>query len=81
MGLFTKMFGTRSEREVKKMNPIIDKIESLADHYKAMSDEELKAVTPALKARLAQGESLDDILPDAFAAVREASERVLGMRP
>ena len=81
MGLFTKMFGTRSEREVKKLNPIIDKIESMADQYKAMSDSELKAVTPALKARLANGETLDDILPDAFAAVREAADRVLGMRP
>ena len=81
MGLFTKMFGTRSEREVKKLNPIIDQIEALSDHYKAMSDEELKAVTPALKARLSQGETLDDILPDAFAAVREAAARVLGMRP
>ena len=81
MGLFTKIFGTRSAREVKKLEPIVNQIEALGDKYHAMSDAELKAVTPQLKERLAQGQTLDDILPDAFAAVREAADRVLGMRP
>ena len=81
MGLITKLFGTRSEREVKKIEPIIAKIEALAPQYQAMSDTELKAVTPQFKQRLADGQTLDDILPDAFAAVREAADRVLGMRP
>ena len=81
MGLITKLFGTRSEREVKKIEPIIAKIEALAPQYQEMSDTELKAVTPQLKQRLADGQTLDDILPDAFAAVREAADRVLGMRP
>ena len=66
MGLITKLFGTRSEREVKKIEPIIAKIEALAPQYQAMSDTELKAVTPQLKQRLADGQTLDDILPDAF---------------
>ena len=81
MGLITKLFGTTSEREVKKLRPIVDKIEALEPKYKQCSDEELRAETPRLKARLAAGESLDDILPEAFAAVREAAWRVLGMRP
>ncbi len=81
MGLFSKIFGTRSEREVKALNPIVDKIEALADEYKALSDHELRAKTDEFKARLAKGETLDDILPEAFAACREADERVLGMRP
>ena len=81
MGLFTRIFGTYSERQLKRNAPIIRKIEELADKYAAMSDAELQAVTVALKARLAAGETLDDILPDAFAAVREADDRVLGKRP
>ncbi|MBO4284018.1 MAG: preprotein translocase subunit SecA [Clostridia bacterium] len=81
MGLFTKIFGTYSDRQLKRNAPIIRKIEDLADKYAAMSDAELQAVTSALKARLAAGETLDDILPDAFAAVREADDRVLGKRP
>lgn len=81
MGLFTKMFGTYSQRQIKKLMGTVDEIEALADKYKAMSDGELAAVTPALKARLANGETLDDILVDAFAAVREAADRVLGKRP
>ena len=81
MGLITKMFGTYSEKQIKKLEKTADKIEALADKYAAMSDEELKATTPALKARLASGETLDDILPEAFAAVREADDRVLGKRP
>jgi len=81
MGLFSKIFGTYSERELKKITALTDSIEALADKYKAMSNEELTSVTPALKARLAAGETLDDILPDAFAAVREADDRILGKRP
>ena len=81
MGLFDKLFGTYSEREVKKINPIVDRIESLSDSFAALSDEELKAKTDEFKARVAQGETLDSLLPEAFAAVREACWRVLGMRP
>ncbi len=80
MSLFTKMFGTYSERQVKKLNSTVDKIEALADKYKALSDSEMRAQTDVLKARLAKGETLDDILPDAFALVREAADRVLGTR-
>ena len=81
MGLFTKIFGTYSERQLKRNAPIVRQIEDLAEKYGAMTDAELQAVTPALKARLAAGETLDDILPDAFALVREADDRVLGKRP
>ena len=81
MSLFEKIFGTYSSKQVKKIEPIVNKIEALADKYAAMSDGELAAVTPAFKARLAAGETLDDILPEAFAAVREAATRVLGKRP
>ena len=81
MGLFTKLFGTRSQRELKKIQPIVDKILSLESEYAALSEDALKAKTPEFKARLAQGETLDDILPEAFAAIREAAWRVLGMKP
>ena len=81
MGLFTKLFGTRSEREIKKIQPQVDKILSLEEQYKALSEEELRGKTAEFKSRLAQGETLDDILPEAFAAIREAADRVLGMRP
>jgi len=81
MGLFSKLFGTHSEREVKTLNPVIDKIEALGEKYHAMSDKELQAQTGLLKERLAHGETLDDILPEAFATCREAADRVLGMRP
>ena len=81
MGLFTKMFGTRSEREVKALNPIVDKIEALEEEYKALTDQQLRAKTDEFRTRLAQGETLDDILPEAFATCREAAARVLGMRP
>ncbi|MBQ3196354.1 MAG: preprotein translocase subunit SecA [Clostridia bacterium] len=80
MSLVTKLFGTYSQRQVKKIMPLVDKIESLADKYKAMDDSTLTAQTQVFKDRLAAGETLDDILPDAFAAVREASDRVLGKR-
>ena len=81
MGLFTKMFGTYSERELKSIYPIVDKIEALADEYAAMSDAQLQAKTPEFKQRLADGETLDDILPEAFATVREAARRVIGLYP
>ena len=81
MGLIRKLFGSSSEREVKKLRPIVDKIEALNEPYQALTDEQLRGKTETFKARLAGGETLDDILPEAFAAVREAAWRVLGMRP
>ena len=81
MGFFSKMFGSYSDRELKSIYPIVDKIEAMADEYKAMSDAELQAKTPEFKTRLQSGETLDDILPEAFATVREASRRVLGLYP
>ena len=81
MGLFTKVFGTYSQRELKSIYPIVDKITALEEDYKKLTDAELQAKTPEFKARLTQGETLDDILPEAFATVREAADRVLGMRP
>ena len=81
MGLFTKIFGTRSQREIKQIQPIVDKILALEEEYKALSEDELKGKTNLFKQRLANGETLDDILPEAFAAIREAAWRVLGMRP
>ena len=81
MGLFTKMFGTRSEREVKKLTPQVDAVMALEDEYRKLTDEQLKDKTRQFKERLAGGETLDELLPEAFAAVREAADRVLGMRP
>ena len=81
MSLADKLFGTYSERQIKKIKPIVDKIESLASKYGAMTDDELRGTTALLKERLAAGETLDDILTDAFAACREAADRVLGKRP
>ena len=81
MGLFTKVFGTYSQRELKSIYPIVDKITALEDEYRQLTDAELQAKTPEFKERLANGETLGDILPEAFAAVREAADRVLGMRP
>ncbi len=81
MSLITKIFGTYSDRELKQIYPIVDKIEALEPEYRALTDAQLTAKTAAFKERLAQGETLDDILPEAFATVREASVRVLGMRP
>lgn len=80
MGLISKVFGTANDRQVNKLEKIAAKIESLSDNYKAMSDDELKACTQDFKERLNAGETLDDILPEAYAVVREASDRVLGMR-
>ena len=81
MGLFKKLFGDSSSRELKSIYPIVDKIEALGDEYKAMTDAQLQAKTVEFKERLANGETLDDILPEAFATAREAADRVLGMRP
>ena len=81
MGLFTKIFGTYSDRELKAIYPIVDKIEALEEEYKALTDAQLQAKTAEFKERLANGETLDDILPEAFATAREAAWRVLGLRP
>ncbi len=81
MGFLTKLFGTRSEREIKKLQPTVDKILALEAEYQALSEEALKGKTALFKERLSQGQTLDDILPEAFAAIREAAWRVLGMRP
>jgi len=81
MGLITKIFGTRSQREIKQIQPLVNKVLALEEEYKALSEEQLRGKTAQFKARLAKGETLDDILPEAFAAIREASWRVLGMRP
>lgn len=80
MGLFEKVFGTHSEKELKKIAPIVDKIEALDTDMQALSDEELKAKTTEFKERLANGETLDDLLVEAFAVVREAASRVLGIK-
>lgn len=81
MKLLDSIIGTYSDRQIRKIIPVVKKIEALADKYKAMSDDELRAMTPVLKEHLAAGETLDDILPDAFAVVTEAADRVLGKRP
>ena len=81
MGLIKALFGDYSSRELKSIYPIVDKIEAMADEYKAMTDAQLQAKTGEFKERLANGETLDDILPEAFATVREAADRVLGLRP
>ncbi len=79
MGLFAKIFGTYSDRQIKRVMPLVQQCEALADKYAAMGEEELKNTTDILRGHLAEGATLDDIMPDAFAAVREASSRVLGM--
>ena len=80
MGILSKVVGTHSEREVKRVLPIVDKIESLEPDFEKLSDEELRDKTREFKSRLAGGETLDDILPEAYAAVREAAKRTIGMR-
>ena len=80
MGIFSAIFGNYSKKELKRIEPIKDRVLSLEEKYASMSDDELKAQTPELKSRLKNGETLDDILPDAFAVCREASFRVLGMK-
>ena len=81
MDLLTKIFGTYSDHELKKIYPIADKIEALEEEYKALTDAQLQAKTAEFKERLQNGETTDDILPEAFATVREAADRVLGLRP
>ena len=79
--IFKKIFGSQNERELKRLAPLVDAITALEPKYRSFSDAALKAKTPEFKERLERGESLDDLLPEAFAAVREASTRVLGLRP
>ena len=81
MGLFNKLFGSHSDRELKKIYPIVDRIEALEGQMQSLTDEELRGKTAEFKERYAHGESLDAMLPEAFAAVREAAWRVLGMKP
>lgn len=81
MSLIDKIFGDYSSKQIKKITPAVDKIESLAGEYASKSDEELRAMTDVFRKRLSDGETLDDILPEAFAAVREAATRVIGKRP
>jgi len=81
MGLFNKLFGTRSEREIRKIRPVVDKILAMEGEYAALSEEALRGKTAEFKNRLEQGETLDELLPEAFAAIREAAWRVLGMKP
>ena len=81
MGLFTKIFGSYSDHQIKKLKTIADKVDALSSKYEAMSDNELRSQTALLKEHLANGETLDDILPEAFATVREADWRVLGKKP
>ena len=80
MGFLTKLFGTNMAKEIKRLDPIVRKIEALEEEYKGYTDAQLQAKTPEFKQRLQNGETLDDILPEAFAACREAADRVLGMR-
>ena len=80
MGLLQKILGTHSDRELKRIYPIVDKIEALEPEIKKLTDEQLKAKTTEFKQRLQNGETLDDLLVEAFAVVREAADRVLGMR-
>jgi len=80
LNLLTKVFGSQNERELKRLQPIVDQINALEPAIQALNDEELKAQTAVFKQRIEQGESLDDILPEAFATVREASMRTLKMR-
>ena len=81
MGLFTKLFGTRAEREVKKLEPQVEAVMALEEPYKKLTDQELRAKTQEFKDRYVSGETLDALLPEAFAVCREAADRVLGMRP
>jgi preprotein translocase subunit SecA len=79
--ILKKIFGSKNERELKRMAPLVDRVNALEPHFRRLSDAELQQYTPKFKERIAQGEDLDDLLPEAFAAAREASVRVLGMRP
>ena len=79
MNMFSKVFGTRSQREVKRIMPLVKKIEDLRPEMQKLTDEELRGKTREFKKRLEEGATLDDLLPEAFATVREAAKRVLGM--
>ena len=81
MSVFTKLFGTHSEHELKRIKPLVDKVEALRPTMQALSDEQLRAKTDEYKKRLAEGETLDDLLPEAFATVREAAKRAIGLEP
>ena len=81
MGILKKLFGTTSEKEIRAIEPLVKKIEALEEPYKALTDAQLQAKTPEFKERLRNGETLEDILPEAFATAREAADRVLGLRP
>ena len=81
MGFLTKLFGTNMAKELKRIEPIVKKIEALEEEYKGFTDAQLQAKTPELKERYQKGETLDDLLPEAFATCREAADRVLGLRP
>ncbi|MEG2000716.1 MAG: preprotein translocase subunit SecA [Evtepia sp.] len=81
MGILSKLFGNNSVKELKAIEPLVKKIEALEESYRTLSDAQLQAKTPEFKARLANGETLDNLLPEAFATVREAADRVLGLRP
>ena len=81
MGFLDKLFGSHSDREIKRMNPLVDRVMALEPEYRELTDEQLKGKTAEFRKRLEEGETLDDLLPEAFAAVREAADRVLGMRP
>ena len=81
MAIFSKLFKSYSEKQIRAITPLANKVEALAEKYGAMSDAELREMTPYFREQLACGKSLDDILPDAFAVVREAAWRVLGKRP
>ena len=81
MSFLEKIFGSYSDKQIKKLRVIADKIDALAPRFEAMSNEELSGMTRVFKDRLSAGETLDDILPEAFAAIREADARVLGKRP
>lgn len=80
MGLFHKLFGSYSDKEIRRLMPAVESIESLSDAYAGMTDDELRAKTREFKERLSNGETLDELLPEAFATVREAADRVLSMR-
>ncbi len=81
MGFLTKLFGTNMAKELKRVDPIVRKVEALEEEYKGLTDAQLQAKTPELKERYQNGETLDDLLPEAFATCREAADRVLGLRP
>ena len=81
MGFLTKLFGTNMAKEIKRIDPIVRKIEALEEEYKGLTDAQLQAKTAEFKERYQKGETLDDLLPEAFATCREAADRVLGLRP